>query len=93
MHPGGIEHPEGYKLIFEIPVDDGSIKCQLENLLSNHQIDTRSVGVTVCLDRYGKTNGILHGRLIHDFQGVAYVFRRDFVEDDLSHFIIAFGHI
>ncbi len=92
IHPGGIQHPEGYKLILQIPVDDGSISIQLDNLRPSHILYIRSEGISICLDRpkcespYGR----LHGRIIHDFVGTMLVFRKD--EGNCTSFIVEFAH-
>ncbi len=93
MHAGGIPHPEGYELILKIPVDDGSISVQLENLLKHHHLDIRSDGITVILNRAKDPSyGTISGRIIHDFIGTALIFRKDKVEENLTHFIVEFSH-
>ncbi len=93
MHSGGIQHPEGYELILSIPVDDGNIGIQLSGLLERHELEIRSVGVSIVLDRAkDQSFGRIHGRIIHDFIGTCLVFRQDRIEENLSHFIIEMSH-
>jgi len=94
MHQGGIPHPEGYELILEIPVDDGNISVQISGLLQHYIIESRSVGVTVCLNRVAVDSeyGTISGRIIHDFIGTCLVFRKDLPEFNVSKFIIEMSH-
>ncbi len=94
MHSGGIPHPEGYDLILSIPVDDGNIAVQVSGLLKYYIIESRSVGVTVCLNRVAVDSeyGTISGRIIHDFIGTCLVFRRDVPEHNVSKFIIEMSH-
>jgi hypothetical protein len=93
MHSGNITHPDGYELVLTIPVDDGNIGVQLSDLLQHCELEIRSVGVSVVLDRAkDQSYGRIHGRIIHDFGSTIYVFRQDRTEDNLTHFIIEIGH-
>lgn len=93
-YPGGVLTPPGYKLLGCIPNDDGSVRFPLDDLLENVQIDGID-GVSVALDRAGADYryGTVHGRIIHDFSGVAYVFRKDHPDQGRTHIKVALGHV
>lgn len=84
------KHLQEYELIGKIPVDDGSIKFQVSNLSKHCEIQINSIGITVCLDRYGENNGIIHGRIIHDFIGTISIFRKD--QEETTYFKVLFEH-
>lgn len=91
---GGIEIPEGWQHVQSISSLSDGERINVQNLLPNPVIITNeSTGISLSLDRglLDDQVGFLLGRVIHDLQGTAHIFRYDDIENKTTHFLVRLG--
>lgn len=93
--PGGVEAPAGYRHVATVTANHeaGEETWQMTDLFETTEIQQLE-GVSVTMDKPAVSSkyGVLRARMIHDFGARAYIFRRDFPEENKTCFIVSLSH-